>query len=401
MPPAAAQPADTTLPDPRRALLLFCLFALYVIWGSTYLAIHFALEGGFPPLLVAGLRYGLAGAVLYAFLRLRGHANPSARQWMGGAVMGLLLLTLGNGSVVVAQQWVPSGVGALGPGHRLLRPHRAQPRQRPARQLLGDVRPVARPGELGLRLRLVAPPAPGPGAHVQPHAGAGGEGVVPPGQHGEGQAPGGAAHAARPARLRLPGDLRLARGVQRLWLPAAQHAALARHELRLRQPGGGRAAGRGARGRVHEPHGNGRHGRHPRLRGAAHARPGLSPRAEPCTARPRRSPPPRRTAATWWWTACCGAARTHRSAPSSARCWWKRSCTRGGTWAGHCAWGMPGRSTRRARACTRPRWRSGSGGHPGGPMAPRTSTATPWRTPPMPGGSTRCGQEAASDLIRQ
>ncbi|ATB29043.1 Permease of the drug/metabolite transporter (DMT) superfamily [Melittangium boletus DSM 14713] len=114
MPPPAAQPtAGATLPDPRRAQLIFSLFALYVIWGSTYLAIHFALEGGFPPLVLAGVRYGLAGAVLYAFLRLRGHANPSARQWLGGAVLGLLLLTLGNGSVVVAQQWVPSGVAAL------------------------------------------------------------------------------------------------------------------------------------------------------------------------------------------------------------------------------------------------------------------------------------------------
>ncbi|PTL82960.1 drug/metabolite exporter YedA [Vitiosangium sp. GDMCC 1.1324] len=106
-------PADTTPADPNRGLLLFCLFALYVVWGSTYLAIHWALEGGFPPFLMAGLRFTLAGLILYTVLRLRGDAHPSARQWGAGAVLGFLLLVMGNGSVVFAQQWVPSGVAAL------------------------------------------------------------------------------------------------------------------------------------------------------------------------------------------------------------------------------------------------------------------------------------------------
>jgi drug/metabolite transporter (DMT)-like permease len=94
-------------------MLLFCLFALYVIWGSTYLAIRWALQGGFPPFLMAGTRFTLAGLMLYTVLRLRGHAPPTARQWGAGALIGLLLLVLGNGSVVFAQQWVPSGVAAL------------------------------------------------------------------------------------------------------------------------------------------------------------------------------------------------------------------------------------------------------------------------------------------------
>jgi drug/metabolite transporter (DMT)-like permease len=94
-------------------MLLFCLFALYVIWGSTYLAIRWALQGGFPPFLMAGTRFTLAGLMLYTVLRLRGHAHPTARQWGAGALIGLLLLVLGNGSVVFAQQWVPSGVAAL------------------------------------------------------------------------------------------------------------------------------------------------------------------------------------------------------------------------------------------------------------------------------------------------
>lgn len=95
-------------------MLVFCLFALYIIWGSTYLAIRWTLQGGFPPFLMGGLRYMLAGLGLYSMLRLRGDAHPSARQWGAGALIGLLLLVMGNGAVVFAQQWgVPSGVAAL------------------------------------------------------------------------------------------------------------------------------------------------------------------------------------------------------------------------------------------------------------------------------------------------
>ncbi|MFY0528202.1 drug/metabolite exporter YedA [Archangium gephyra] len=111
--PAAAMPADTTPADQSRGMLVFCLFALYVIWGSTYLAIRWALQGGFPPFLMAGMRFTLAGLVLYTVLRLRGYARPSAREWGAGAVIGTLLLVMGNGCVVFAQQYVPSGVAAL------------------------------------------------------------------------------------------------------------------------------------------------------------------------------------------------------------------------------------------------------------------------------------------------
>jgi drug/metabolite transporter (DMT)-like permease len=111
--PAATLPADATPADNRRGMLLFCLFALYVVWGSTYLAIHWALEGGFPPFLMAGVRYTVAGIILYPVLRLRGYANPSVREWGAGALMGFLLLVVGNGSVVFAQQWLPSGLVAI------------------------------------------------------------------------------------------------------------------------------------------------------------------------------------------------------------------------------------------------------------------------------------------------
>jgi drug/metabolite transporter (DMT)-like permease len=111
--PPLPLPAESTPANPRKGWLIFCLFALYVIWGSTYLAIRWALKGGFPPLRMGGLRFLLAGIILYAVLRLRGTPAPSRRQWMAGAFTGLLLLGIGNGCVVFAQQWVPSGVAAL------------------------------------------------------------------------------------------------------------------------------------------------------------------------------------------------------------------------------------------------------------------------------------------------
>ena len=106
-------PAEAAAEESRRGALLFSLFALYTIWGSTYLAIRWALQGGFPPFLMAALRYLLAGGLLYGALWLRGAAHPTARQWGAGALQATLLLLLGNGSVVFAQQWVASGVVAL------------------------------------------------------------------------------------------------------------------------------------------------------------------------------------------------------------------------------------------------------------------------------------------------
>ena len=109
---SAALPSESAPTDSRKGWLLFCLFALYVIWGSTYLAIRWTLEGGFPPLLMAGARFTLAGALLFAVLKLRAsHASVAAVA--GGRFTGLLLLGLGNGGVVFAEQWVPSGVTAL------------------------------------------------------------------------------------------------------------------------------------------------------------------------------------------------------------------------------------------------------------------------------------------------
>jgi drug/metabolite transporter (DMT)-like permease len=94
------------------ARLVAAFAALYLIWGSTYIAILFAIET-LPPLIMAGVRFLVAGAVLYAFARLRGTPAPPRRQWGPAAVVGGLLLLCGNGAVVLAELTVPSGVVAL------------------------------------------------------------------------------------------------------------------------------------------------------------------------------------------------------------------------------------------------------------------------------------------------
>lgn len=103
-PAVAAQP--TTLQ------VVVALAAVYLIWGSTYLGIRIALDG-YPPFLLGGLRFVTAGALLYAFLRWRGHAPPTRMQWRNAMVLGLLLVMLGNGLVNFAEMTVSSGLAAV------------------------------------------------------------------------------------------------------------------------------------------------------------------------------------------------------------------------------------------------------------------------------------------------
>ena len=109
LPPTAA-PAGATTPTPLQVML--ALAAVYLIWGSTYLGIRVALDG-YPPFLMGGMRFLAAGAVLYAFLRWRGHAPPTRVQWRNAMVLGLLLVMLGNGLVNFAEQTVSSGLAAV------------------------------------------------------------------------------------------------------------------------------------------------------------------------------------------------------------------------------------------------------------------------------------------------
>ncbi|MGE5234832.1 MAG: drug/metabolite exporter YedA [Acidobacteriota bacterium] len=88
------------------------LLAVYLVWGSTYLAIRIALEG-FPPFLMAGGRFVVAGALLFVFTKWRGSPAPTPTQWGSSALVGALLLVGGNGGVVFAEQTVASGLTAL------------------------------------------------------------------------------------------------------------------------------------------------------------------------------------------------------------------------------------------------------------------------------------------------
>jgi drug/metabolite transporter (DMT)-like permease len=93
--------------------LIAAFFALYVIWGSTYLVIRIGVES-WPPLLLAGIRFVIAGSLMYGFLRWRGAPAPTWAQWKAAGIIGILLLACGNGGVSVAEHMgVASGVAAL------------------------------------------------------------------------------------------------------------------------------------------------------------------------------------------------------------------------------------------------------------------------------------------------
>src|SRR5947209_16985532 len=103
--------ASTTSKSNRPGVVL-ALLALYLIWGSTYLGIRVAIES-IPPLLMIGVRFIIAGGILYLFLRIRGVPNPNRSQWLGSTAIGILLIGGGMGGVATAEQWVPSSVAAV------------------------------------------------------------------------------------------------------------------------------------------------------------------------------------------------------------------------------------------------------------------------------------------------
>ncbi|MDI2592134.1 drug/metabolite exporter YedA [Pseudomonas sp. N3-W] len=103
------------MPGPRRfpLPLIGAFFALYVIWGSTYLVIRIGVQY-WPPLMLGGIRFVIAGSLMYAFLRWRGVPAPTWAQWKAAGMIGILLLSLGNGAVSIAEHTgVASGVAAL------------------------------------------------------------------------------------------------------------------------------------------------------------------------------------------------------------------------------------------------------------------------------------------------
>jgi drug/metabolite transporter (DMT)-like permease len=88
------------------------LISVYLVWGSTYLAIRYAVET-IPPFLMAGSRFLISGLLLYLFLIFRGAARPTRVHWRSAAIIGFFLLVVGNGGVTWAEQKVPSGAAAL------------------------------------------------------------------------------------------------------------------------------------------------------------------------------------------------------------------------------------------------------------------------------------------------
>ena len=92
--------------------LLFAFGILYVIWGSTYLGIHFAIQT-IPPLMMAGLRFSIAGALMNLWLRGRGTPAARAIEWRSAFIVGGCLFLIANGTICIAQKRVPSGLSAL------------------------------------------------------------------------------------------------------------------------------------------------------------------------------------------------------------------------------------------------------------------------------------------------
>jgi drug/metabolite transporter (DMT)-like permease len=102
--PAAARPSKTAL--------IVAYATLYIVWGSTYLAIRIGVQS-WTPFMLSSVRFAIAGVGLYAVLRARGVPAPSWRAWGASAIAGCLMLCMGNGTVCWAEQWVPSGETAL------------------------------------------------------------------------------------------------------------------------------------------------------------------------------------------------------------------------------------------------------------------------------------------------
>lgn len=90
----------------------WAFFAIYVVWGTTYYAIRVAVLQ-LPPLMTAGLRFFIAGVLLYGFMRLRGLPRPAMREWRGIGVTALFLFVTAYGALFWAEQYVPSGLASV------------------------------------------------------------------------------------------------------------------------------------------------------------------------------------------------------------------------------------------------------------------------------------------------
>src|SRR3954447_23722971 len=91
---------------PGRTPIVLAFAAVYLIWGSTFLGIFYAIQT-IPPFLMAGGRFLLAGTFMYFIGLPRGDSHPAPEPWPGAIVVGACLLLFGNGAVTISEQWVP------------------------------------------------------------------------------------------------------------------------------------------------------------------------------------------------------------------------------------------------------------------------------------------------------
>jgi drug/metabolite transporter (DMT)-like permease len=99
---------DSPRVRPDLPLIIVCLIAVYVLWGTTYYAIKIAISG-FATFFLVGTRFMFAGALILGWQMLRGAPMPTFAQWRGAALIGCLLLLAGNGTVALGEHWVSSG----------------------------------------------------------------------------------------------------------------------------------------------------------------------------------------------------------------------------------------------------------------------------------------------------
>ncbi len=112
--PTLTDASAQTVPHQRntRTTFYFAFAAVCLIWGSTYLGVRFAIET-LPPLLMAGVRFTIAGGIMFAWARSSGAAMPTWQEWRSASIVGAMLVTFCNGAFTLAMGRVPSSLGAL------------------------------------------------------------------------------------------------------------------------------------------------------------------------------------------------------------------------------------------------------------------------------------------------
>ena len=103
---------NLTLEYKKTIMTVVALLAVYIVWGSTYLGIKIAIET-FPPFLMAGIRFVIAGVLLYGFVAYKEKKRPRLIEWRDTTIIGTLLLLGGNGFVVMAEKTIPSSIAAI------------------------------------------------------------------------------------------------------------------------------------------------------------------------------------------------------------------------------------------------------------------------------------------------